>query len=174
MSLSLLNGYDSDSSQGSYSSPAEKKNTELKGPPLPATSSQLDEYAISSQKQNSFPLQMQGGRSSSKLSTPPLNPTTTLPPDLVAEIRRAGHDPSEVTFIDVDATSSMRIANSNDHIPASALRNSATRLAQQISKSRNVGRIARQKHQITALAADALALQAAQAVLPGSTSRRKR
>ncbi|CAN8064986.1 unnamed protein product [Agarophyton chilense] len=97
-----------------------------------------------------------------------------IPAELAVELRRAGHDLADVKFIDINATTKVRVASSNDHIPASALRNTATRLAQQISKSRNVGRIARRKHQITALAADALALQAAQAVLPGSASQRKR
>ncbi|PXF49369.1 hypothetical protein BWQ96_00943 [Gracilariopsis chorda] len=110
----------------------------------------------------------------SSASTDALSIDHQLPPDLAAELRRAGHHPSQVSIVDVNATTNMRVANSNDHIPPSALRNTATRLAHQISKSRNVGRVARRKHQITALAADALALQAAQAVLPGSASRRKR
>ncbi|KAI0563923.1 Proline-rich protein PRCC [Gracilaria domingensis] len=169
----MLHSYDSDSSEGSETRENQRDVSNIsehehssKAPAVLDKQGRVHVQRGSASEENDT----EGPSKTEKTDTA----NSDIPAELAAELRRAGHDLADVNFIDINATANARLANSNDHIPASALRNTATRLAQQISKSRNVGRVARRKHQITALAADALALQAAQAVLPGSASRRKR
>ena len=95
-----------------------------------------------------------------------------IPSDLARELRNAGHAIDLSDMVHIDAASSTAHPHTPAHISHRAMQNTTSRLAHHISKD-SVSRIARRKHQITALAADAIAMQTAQNALPTSQTHHK-
>lgn len=94
-----------------------------------------------------------------------------LPPELARELARTGHSLDDVSFVDIDATASLTTPSA--HFGNGPNRSTVTAKAGRIAKKAGVSRIERRKHQITALAADAAALQAAQRSLGVSVNKRR-
>lgn len=95
-----------------------------------------------------------------------------LPSELARELARTGHSVLDVSFVDVDATASLVAPSA--HVANGPNKSTVNAKAGRISKKAGVSRIERRKHQITALAADAAALQAAQRSLGVSVQKGKR
>lgn len=96
-----------------------------------------------------------------------------LPADFIAELQREGHDLSSVEFVDVDmraTTSAPMKTLPSSHVSQNIVHKTANRIV----KASSVTRLERRRHQITALAAEAAALQVARQNMPSAVSRGRR
>ena len=164
MSISLVDGYDSysssDDQQHDEKIIAKESNSPLHNQKRCETLEESDNNSKSSPTTSKLEEgSTHGNGVTFKNMAPSASSGEGIPLELARELLRAGHDPHSVNLIDVDATTTLHDQKASQR-SAPAMRTSANRFSQRISKSRNVSQSARRRNQITALAADALAVQA--------------
>lgn len=174
MSLSLLNAYDSDSSDGDDQLPSlQNVDTDIKThtqQPQPEPELQPQKYTKSetssnkqfnSIKQPKIKKQRQRKRRNKEFEN------KELPTDLLEELQRTGYNPSQIDIIDVNVRSTITPPTGSTNNQQLATTSMVHKTADRIVKSTgNVSKLERRRHQITALAAEATALQVARHTFP--------
>lgn len=170
MSLSLLQSYESDSSDADETS--RDVETEKHHESSSKSAAVQDEPVGEASKQLR-PTNVQEDEAELECSQPKDHALASVPPDLLRELKAAGHDTANINIVDINPIPVANQPHPSSHVPQYALRNNAMRLARHITKE-SVSSVARRKHQITALAAEAVALQVAQDSIPGAARPRSR
>lgn len=163
MSQALVSGYDSESSKSSDDeNPIEKEQVEDKV----NEPDKLREIPKEESKSTNVTASKRSAKQkkvSKKRKRFKKNPNTytgsDLPLELAEELSRSGHSTSDVNFVEINAVQHAALpVTESDHKQS---QQAVLAAASRITKGTGVSRTERRKHQITALAADVAALQAA-------------